>query len=197
MKKLSNTKTIIEEVAIQLFAEKGFRATSTREIAEKASVAKPMLYYYFKNKDDLYNQILIKAIAPVTEEITTLKNSDLSSADKIREYININIRFAENQLQYRALLRRAIERNDCHVEELTNRFFIRIHTAILQIVTDGIEKGDFISQEPELATIQLHSLMEFYLNNMNIMKKINDVSEKELMQQMMSHILSTLLEKKD
>lgn len=43
----------ILEVAIHLFAQKGFEATSTREIVEAAGVTKPMLYYYYQSKEGL------------------------------------------------------------------------------------------------------------------------------------------------
>jgi AcrR family transcriptional regulator len=41
------------EAAIRLFAQKGYPATSTREIVEAAGVTKPMLYYYFQSKEGL------------------------------------------------------------------------------------------------------------------------------------------------
>jgi AcrR family transcriptional regulator len=41
------------EAAVRLFARKGYRATSTREIVEAAGVTKPMLYYYFQSKEGL------------------------------------------------------------------------------------------------------------------------------------------------
>ncbi len=45
-------KRIYEE-AFRLMAEKGIDGVSMREIAEKVQVTKPVLYYYFKNKEDL------------------------------------------------------------------------------------------------------------------------------------------------
>ena len=45
-------KRIYEE-AFRLMAEKGIDGVSMREIAEKVHVTKPVLYYYFKNKEDL------------------------------------------------------------------------------------------------------------------------------------------------
>jgi AcrR family transcriptional regulator len=41
------TKDKILITAARIFAEKGFEATSMREIAEACSVTKPALYYYF------------------------------------------------------------------------------------------------------------------------------------------------------
>ncbi len=43
----------ILDSAVRLFAQKGYAATSTREIVEAAHVTKPMLYYYFDSKEGL------------------------------------------------------------------------------------------------------------------------------------------------
>jgi AcrR family transcriptional regulator len=43
----------ILHAAVKLFAQKGYEATSTREIMEAAGITKPMLYYYFGSKEGL------------------------------------------------------------------------------------------------------------------------------------------------
>ena len=48
----------IVQSAIKLFCEKGYDGTPVREIVEAAGVTKPVLYYYFKNKDALLTWIL-------------------------------------------------------------------------------------------------------------------------------------------
>ena len=40
--------------ARELFARKGYSGTSVREIVAAADVTKPVLYYYFRNKEGLY-----------------------------------------------------------------------------------------------------------------------------------------------
>lgn len=40
--------------AATLFANKGYPGTAIREIVETAGITKPTLYYYFRNKEDLY-----------------------------------------------------------------------------------------------------------------------------------------------
>jgi AcrR family transcriptional regulator len=48
----------IMETACELFAEKGFRGTTTRELAAAAGVTEPVLYEHFRTKRDLYSAII-------------------------------------------------------------------------------------------------------------------------------------------
>ena len=44
----------ILDAAVELFARKGYAATSVREIVQEAQVTNPMLYYYFDSKEGLF-----------------------------------------------------------------------------------------------------------------------------------------------
>jgi TetR/AcrR family transcriptional regulator len=44
--------------ALELFTQRGYAATSVREICLTAGVTKPVLYYYFKSKEGLYLQLM-------------------------------------------------------------------------------------------------------------------------------------------
>jgi TetR/AcrR family transcriptional regulator len=59
--KVQNAKALLIKVATSLFAEKGYAGTSVREIVEQAGVTKPVLYYYFENKEGLFLAILEEA----------------------------------------------------------------------------------------------------------------------------------------
>ncbi len=52
------TKERIFDVAIDLFAQKGFDAVSLREISESVGIKKPTLYHYFTSKDEILEKIL-------------------------------------------------------------------------------------------------------------------------------------------
>jgi len=56
----------IVETAIQLFADKGFRGTTTRELATAVGVTEAVLYQHFPSKRDLYEAILQRIVR--TEE---------------------------------------------------------------------------------------------------------------------------------
>lgn len=56
--------------AVELFCEKGVHATSVREIVERAGVTKPVLYYYFKNKDGIFHTLISETMARFRADLT-------------------------------------------------------------------------------------------------------------------------------
>lgn len=57
-----NARQRLLDAALQLFSSKGYAATSVRELVETAGVTKPVLYYYFKNKEGLYLSLMGDAL---------------------------------------------------------------------------------------------------------------------------------------
>ena len=49
--------------ATQLFTLKGYTGTTVREIVAAAGVTKPVLYYYFQNKEGIYLELIRGAFA--------------------------------------------------------------------------------------------------------------------------------------
>jgi AcrR family transcriptional regulator len=60
------TRERILDAALALFAERGYEATSMREIAEQLGITKPALYYHFDSKADI-----VRAMLADTEERVT------------------------------------------------------------------------------------------------------------------------------
>ncbi len=55
--------------ARRLFRQKGFKATTTREIAEAAGLRQPSLFHYFKNKDEIFRAVVARTVEPVLDFI--------------------------------------------------------------------------------------------------------------------------------
>jgi AcrR family transcriptional regulator len=69
----TNTRTRIQEVAIKLFTEQGYEATSLREIAEALGVTKAALYYHFKTKEDIVASLTQDRIEAIQALVTWAK----------------------------------------------------------------------------------------------------------------------------
>ncbi len=55
-----NTKEIILNTALQLFADRGYDGVGMREIASKAGVRESAIYKHYKNKQDIFDSIILK-----------------------------------------------------------------------------------------------------------------------------------------
>jgi AcrR family transcriptional regulator len=78
---LSSVARHIARSAAKLFAQRGYDATSVREIVEAAGVAKPTLYYYFRSKEGLAQALLT---VPLTGLVATLRNLVTTESDPSR-----------------------------------------------------------------------------------------------------------------
>ncbi len=56
--KAEERKAQIVEAALQLFSEKGFSGTRTKEIARLAGISEALVFRHFKSKEELYNEAL-------------------------------------------------------------------------------------------------------------------------------------------
>ena len=59
------------DVGRQLFAERGFDATSTEEIANRAGVSRPVVYEHFGGKEGLYAVVIDREMQSLLERVTS------------------------------------------------------------------------------------------------------------------------------
>jgi AcrR family transcriptional regulator len=59
----------IENIALELFALKGYHATSISQIAEKAGISKGLLYNYFESKERLLDSIITKVYDEIMQMV--------------------------------------------------------------------------------------------------------------------------------
>jgi TetR/AcrR family transcriptional repressor of nem operon len=78
---LMTTRQKILDVSLQLFMQLGFENTYMDDVAQNAGVTKPAVYYYFKDKQDLFEATaqqfldqMARMMSPESEEIPPLEN---------------------------------------------------------------------------------------------------------------------------
>ncbi|MFB3904997.1 MAG: TetR/AcrR family transcriptional regulator [Acidobacteriota bacterium] len=153
----------IRAVAMTLFAEKGFAATTTREICEKARVTKPVLYYHFGNKERLYTGIVFDAFREYVKELDQAASGDGSCEEKFAKVISAIFHFCQchpdpTRMVFRMAL--APEKESpavdyLHMAEADERLLARIAQA-------GVDTGEIGCDAAELACA-LIGAARFYL----------------------------------
>lgn len=84
MKEKVNTKDYILEVALNLFSQRGYSSVSIRDICGKVGIKESSLYYHFKNKKEIFDD-LCKYFTDVTYNISQNFNVKMSEATTVTE----------------------------------------------------------------------------------------------------------------
>ena len=78
------TEEKILEAASEVFTEKGFAGTRTRDIAEKAGINLALLNYYFRSKEKLFEQVMkVKMVLLFGQIVPILTNEKTNLEEKI------------------------------------------------------------------------------------------------------------------
>ncbi len=75
--------------AIKLFSEKGYHNVSMHEIAKKAEFAIGTLYKFFKNKEDLYESIIIEQADMFHEALAKALEDENDEIKKLQNYVKV------------------------------------------------------------------------------------------------------------
>ncbi len=184
------TKDKILITAARIFAEKGFEATSMREIAEACSVTKPALYYYFPDKNHLFVEI-IKTVGDYSfQYLTEIEKSEINPIDKLKKIaINQFTGIQKHSEVTRFLINVAMHKMPSGVNVSFFDVMQKNETILLRIIQDAIDKAYF---RPDTDARVLLSCLIGGLNNflMRYLKK----GVNELTQENANKIVDTLVE---
>lgn len=88
---ISEMAARILQASLELFAHKGYAATSVREIVQEAGATNPMLYYYFGSKEGVFVRLLELMFSIIHERIEAEVPADRTLYEKIRGVISTHV----------------------------------------------------------------------------------------------------------
>lgn len=90
-----DNKQVILDTALKHFVQKGFAGARTLEIAKDAGFTKAMLHYYFRTKDQLYEEVLTQTISKILPRLAKAMATEGPFMERVEHlvhsYINILI----------------------------------------------------------------------------------------------------------
>ena len=163
-------RAAIVESAIKLFSEKGFRGTTTRELAAAIGVSEPVLYQHFATKRDLYAAIIESKsndVARFVAEMESFLNTD-DDAGFFRHLAHTILQFHENNPEYlRILLFSGLERHELS-ELFHERHACSAETPVVGYIERRMSQGAFRSMNP-LFVAQIFMGMVFHYGMENML----------------------------
>jgi AcrR family transcriptional regulator len=145
-------KEHIINIAIELFSEKGFEATSIRELAAKADVNVAMINYYFGSKDKLFEAIVERKASYMKGKLEELAvNKELTEIQKIDVIIENYVDRLLSQPNYHRLIHQELlVKQRLTLQDNIVKIFSGNTLIVKSIIESGIKKKIFKKVDPEL-----------------------------------------------
>ena len=150
----------IVEAAGLLFQQYGLHKTTMEDIAKVTGKGKSTLYYYFANKDEVFDAVVSKEMNEVFEVVHRKVNKAKTANEKIAVYALSNF----NELKGKAILYKLVcgelkENLTKLMFDLRARFDIKEVEILKEILKSGISSGEFSAIKNEDVDIFAHTIV--------------------------------------
>jgi len=156
----------ILDVAKELFTQRGFSNVAVRDICRAADVTPPTVYYYFKNKEALFDAVVRKSVS-MPDFISTLANA----CDKVKEpkaqvhaFIQSYLTsFPKDHLNVGLYVRHSTDELDSIGRKTLAADLAKILSILSAIIQRGIRSGEFRDTDPRMAAECLLGMMNRFV----------------------------------
>ena len=133
----------IIEVAKEIFAERGYHATSISEIIKRAGIARGTFYLYFEHKHKVFESILTEALGELIARIQIIHTGPEAASPRQQVAQNLNrvLTFLCGDRPLSQLLLKSGLTPDAESAERIERFFDRIISLLQASLEHGIARG--------------------------------------------------------
>lgn len=151
----------IREAAARLFRDKGYAATSMRDLAGAVDIKASSIYNHFGSKEDILRQICLDNAQRFLAGLRKVEVSEGSATDKLRALIRLHIQIATEDLTsitaFNDEWRHLKEPYLSEFKAIRRDYERRFQT----IIEDGLRKGELRPIDPHIATYTLFSSMRW------------------------------------
>jgi AcrR family transcriptional regulator len=177
----TDTQSKLIEIAIPLFASKGFAAVSVREVTDAAKINVSAISYHFNGKEGLYQAVLEEQLAPVLQALQTAQNNtSLSPIERLRFYADQVARIHAQRPYLARFMGSEVTTPTDYGGPVIEKFLSHVHQFMSAALQEGIANGDFL---PDLnvtyAVVSLAGILNFYYLTKPIIQKLIPLTEKD------------------
>jgi AcrR family transcriptional regulator len=162
-----DTRELLLKAASKLFAEKGFEAVTTRNLAEAADVNIAMIAYYFGSKDGLFKAMIEERFPKTVTKLRSIQKQEGTAWDKISAIIDLYVeRIVGDGSFHKVVFRELTLEHRTEHRELILSGIEQNWKIIISYIEEGQERGLFKADiDPEFTIASMFGTM-FQLVNM-------------------------------
>lgn len=147
--------------ARDLFFQFGLNKTSMEDIARQSGMAKPTLYYYYPNKESIFNEVVIEEARAFMDKVERKLPGNASAEEKIA----IFFRTVYQDLKYYAAKMEKVPVYMCehspHGRPIVEKINALFRQKLLPLLTSGKKEGNFDFEDADITVSTLVFMTDF------------------------------------
>ncbi len=168
------SRAAILRAAVEEFARDGISGARTDAIADAAHVNKALLYYYFKDKEGLYQAVLDHVFGGLMEQVLQALAQPGSPQEKVLAYAAAHFDYIAGNTLYPRIVLGEMTRmrlgKSHQFGHITTQYFFPLFKKLAALLREGQLKGEFRAVDPEQFVPSMIAVIVFYFNSAPIMQ---------------------------
>ncbi len=183
-------KVMIKAAAKDLFFRFGYSKTSMTDIARQCDLAKPTLYYYYKNKEEIFDEVVIDEAQSFMDEVEKKIPAHLPADQRLAAFLTAIYNGKKFYADKLADVPDYLWRHSPQGHPITKKLRDMFRKRLIQLLQAGKQEGVFnFTNEHRVADTLTH-LLEFL--NYDWMRHYPETYREEIIEQTIEIILNGL-----
>ncbi|KZZ84530.1 TetR/AcrR family transcriptional regulator [Bacillus sp. SJS] len=169
-------KQLIIEAATKSFTQFGYKATTMDLVAKHANVAKGTIYTFFKNKEELFDEIITTLLAEIKHAADEAISPECSFFENAHRALYSVLEYRKKHQLTIKIFQESTELGTPAVQEVVARLEGMVTGYIKQKIQKAIAKGEIRPCDPELTSFLM---LKLYISLIFDWEKHHDPLPKE------------------
>lgn len=157
----NDTKERVLQAALALFYQKGFHATSVRDIAHRAKVNISLISYYFDSKQGLLEFAVVHYYEEYLKELERIleKSATLSSLERLKKLILSIIQYKYNHQKFSSFIHREMSIDSTFMREVFMTYIAKENFYLKELFNPIFEQTKTNRLDREFLFMQLKGML--------------------------------------
>src|ERR1700724_4032842 len=169
------SRAAILKAAVTEFAEHGIAGARTDAIARVAHVNKGVLYYFFEDKEALYEAVLDEVFSGLRARVMPVLESKLPPRQKMLEYLGAYFDYIAANPRFPRVVQAEWMRSgagSARMQRVAKEYFRPIFRKLADLLREGVEAGEFRAVNPMDFLPSVGGVIIFYFGAAPLMKTL-------------------------
>ncbi len=158
-KKIKTEQNIIK-AAKEVFSVYGYKKTSMDDIANSANMGKSTLYYYFKDKESIFDRVVNLESKVLKEDIMNFVDKEDDPKSKLSCYVKKRFQMTDRLFNYYSIIKKEYYSHYDFIEKIREKHLQEEVNIITDILKSGVKENLFVIKNIEITAYTIITTMK-------------------------------------